>query len=126
MQGGGVGGGGAARGVRRRRPARALAHNRVPRRAPDWAPATDRAPLGTRPGPPAGEPRQRPPRTAAMPPPKPPAAHPPRRTPLDRALDLPAFAAGVFGLYWSLPIAALVGQVQFWRVWGTRDDALGW
>jgi hypothetical protein len=61
-----------------------------------------------------------------MPPPKPPAAHPPRRTPLDRALDLPAFAAGVFGLYWSLPIAALVGQVQFWRVWGTRDDALGW
>jgi hypothetical protein len=41
-------------------------------------------------------------------------------------LDLPAFLAGVFGLYWSLPIAALVGEVRFWQVGGTRNDALGW
>ena len=59
-------------------------------------------------------------------PPKPPAARPPRRTALDVFLDAPAFAAAVFGLYWSLPIAALAGEVRFWRVGGTRNDALGW
>ena len=52
--------------------------------------------------------------------------HPSRRTTLDTLLDAPAFAASVFGLYWSLPIAALVGQVRFWQVTGTRNDALGW
>lgn len=58
--------------------------------------------------------------------PKPPAPRPRPRTGLDMFLDLPAFLAGVFGLYWSLPIAALVGEVRFWQVGGTRNDALGW
>ena len=59
-------------------------------------------------------------------PPKPAALRPPRRTAVDTLLDAPAFAASVFGLYWSLPIAALVGQVRFWQVTGRRNDALGW
>ena len=45
---------------------------------------------------------------------------------LDALLDLPAFLASVFLLYWSLPIAALLGRVRFWQLRGRRDDALGW
>lgn len=49
-----------------------------------------------------------------------------RRTRLDALLDLPAFLASAFLLYWSLPIAALLGRVRFWQLRGRRDDALGW
>jgi hypothetical protein len=50
-----------------------------------------------------------------------------RRTRADALLDLPAFLfASAFLLYWSLPIAALLGRVRFWQLRGRRDDALGW
>ena len=49
-----------------------------------------------------------------------------RRTRLDALLDLPTFLASAFLLYWSLPIAALLGRVRFWQLRGRRDDALGW
>lgn len=49
-----------------------------------------------------------------------------RRTRLDALLDLPAFLVSAFLLYWSLPIAALLGRVRFWQLRGRRDDALGW
>ena len=45
---------------------------------------------------------------------------------LDALLDLPAFLTSAFLLYWSLPIAALLGRVRFWQLRGKRDDALGW
>ena len=49
-----------------------------------------------------------------------------RRTRLDAFLDLPTFLVSAFLLYWSLPIAALLGRVRFWQLRGRRDDALGW
>ena len=49
-----------------------------------------------------------------------------RRMRLDALLDLPAFLTSAFLLYWSLPIAALLGRVRFWQLRGKRDDALGW
>ena len=49
-----------------------------------------------------------------------------KRTRLDALLDLPAFLVSAFLLYWSLPIAALLGRVRFWQLRGKRDDALGW
>lgn len=45
---------------------------------------------------------------------------------LAKVLDLPAFLLGVFMLYWSVPLSALLGDIQFWKLRGRRDDAYGW
>ncbi len=41
-------------------------------------------------------------------------------------LDLPPFLTGVFILYWSLPLGALMGRIRFWKLSGSRNDAYGW
>jgi hypothetical protein len=45
---------------------------------------------------------------------------------LKRIQTLPAFALGVFFLYWSLPLAALMNKVKFLKIIGKRNDAYGW
>ena len=45
---------------------------------------------------------------------------------LRKIQTLPAFALGVFFLYWSLPLAALMGKVKFLKLMGKRNDAYGW
>ena len=45
---------------------------------------------------------------------------------LKKIQTLPAFALGVFFLYWSLPLAALMGKVKFLKLVGKRNDAYGW
>lgn len=49
-----------------------------------------------------------------------------RKSRLEKALDFPAFLLGVFILYWSVPLSALLGKIQFWKLRGRRDDAYGW
>lgn len=49
-----------------------------------------------------------------------------RKSGLEKLLDLPAFLLGVFFLYWSVPLSALLGEIQFWKLRGKRDDAYGW
>ena len=44
----------------------------------------------------------------------------------NKFLGLPSFLLGVFILYWSLPLAALLNRIKFWKVLGKRDDAFGW
>eukprot|EP00884_Botryococcus_braunii_P004043 jgi/Botrbrau1/1363/Bobra.0063s0072.1 len=46
--------------------------------------------------------------------------------PLDVFLDLPAFLVSVYILFWSLPLAGVIGQIKFWKLHGPRDDAYGW
>ena len=41
-------------------------------------------------------------------------------------LDLPPFLLGVFILYWSLPVGAMLGKIRFWKLQGPRNDAYGW
>ncbi|KAL3151167.1 hypothetical protein ABBQ38_013029 [Trebouxia sp. C0009 RCD-2024] len=41
-------------------------------------------------------------------------------------LDLPPFMLGVFMLYWSLPLGAMLGKIRFWKLQGPRNDAYGW
>ena len=36
------------------------------------------------------------------------------------------FLTGVFILYWSLPLGALMGRIRFWKLSGSRNDAYGW
>lgn len=45
---------------------------------------------------------------------------------LKKIQTLPAFAVGVFFLYWSLPLAALMNKVKFLKLIGKRNDAYGW
>ena len=45
---------------------------------------------------------------------------------MDKLLNLPAFLLGIFFLYWSLPLAALMNKVKFLKLWGKRNDAYGW
>lgn len=45
---------------------------------------------------------------------------------LRKIQTLPAFVLGVFFLYWSLPLAALMNKVKFLKLMGKRNDAYGW
>ena len=45
---------------------------------------------------------------------------------LRKIQTLPAFMLGVFFLYWSLPLAALMNKVKFLKLMGKRNDAYGW
>ncbi|KAK9903375.1 hypothetical protein WJX75_004155 [Coccomyxa subellipsoidea] len=45
---------------------------------------------------------------------------------LRKIQTLPAFLLGVFFLYWSLPLAALMNKVKFLKLAGKRNDAYGW
>lgn len=44
----------------------------------------------------------------------------------EKLLNLPAFLLGVLMLYWSVPLSILLGEIQFWKLYGKRDDAYGW
>jgi hypothetical protein len=45
---------------------------------------------------------------------------------MQKILNLPAFFLGIFFLYWSLPLAALMNKVKFLKLVGKRNDAYGW
>ena len=45
---------------------------------------------------------------------------------IQKLLNLPAFMLGIFFLYWSLPMAALMNKVKFLKLVGKRNDAYGW
>ena len=45
---------------------------------------------------------------------------------VQKLLNLPAFLLGIFFLYWSLPLAALMNKVKFLKMAGKRNDAYGW
>lgn len=41
-------------------------------------------------------------------------------------LRLPCFFFAVWLMYWSLPLAALAGQIPVWKLWGHRNDTFYW
>lgn len=41
-------------------------------------------------------------------------------------LRLPSFAAAVWLMYWSLPLAVLTLYIPAWQLWGPRNDTFYW